>query len=94
MIDDYDDSKNNDDNKGKGGCPGKCGNHGSKGQVGKGVTIMIKDSVTHFASYALNRFMVLCSGKGNNYGNGKNGFSGKGNGNGKDNLSGKGYDNG
>jgi hypothetical protein len=65
MTDNDDNSKNNDYDKAKGGHPGKCGkcgNHGSKGKVGKGVTI-IKDYLIPFVSFALNRFMVLCSGR-------------------------------
>jgi hypothetical protein len=44
--------------------------------------MMMKKTVTHFVSLALYRFTVLCSGKGNDDGKGKDG-SREGNDNGK-----------
>jgi hypothetical protein len=49
---------NNDDNKGKAGCPGKC----VKGN--KGDNYDEKDSLINFVAFALRRIMILCSGKG------------------------------
>jgi hypothetical protein len=43
----------------------------SKGKGGKGDNDDEKASVTHFVSFALHRFTVLCSGKGNDDGKGK-----------------------
>jgi hypothetical protein len=57
------------------------------------VTMMMKKTVTHFVSLALHKFMVSCSGKGDDNGKGKDG-SGKGDDNGKkgkEDQSGKGY---
>jgi hypothetical protein len=76
------------DGKGKGGHPGKCGNHDSKGKGGKGDNDGEKDSRVHFVSFALHRFIVLCSGKGNDEDGKGNDGTGKGNDN--DNVKGKG----
>jgi hypothetical protein len=70
MTDDDDKGKggsgkgNNDD--GKGGHPGRCGNHVTARAREVRVTMIMKKTVTHFVSLSLHRFTVLYSGKGDN----------------------------
>jgi hypothetical protein len=58
--------------------PGKCDNDDSKSKGGKGDSDDEKeDSLTHLLSFALHRFMVSCSGKGDDDGKGNGGSAGR-----------------